>query len=191
MQIEVPASLSRAWMIDLLLTLDLLRQAKDGPVPTNGGYLLFAKSPTRRIPGAFCELRLYDDPAIKLEGNLWSQLESLDRTFGDVNRPFRLKGAISEIVFPYPPLALKELLVNALVHRCYDNPDPLRIDVERNFIRIMKSRRARRSGFSTGQYQITRTDRARNSRHKGLSESGHRGSVLCCRRHGQRRLGFA
>lgn len=56
--------------------------------------------------------------------------------FATVNQPFRLKSAVSDSVYPYPPMALKELLVNALVHRAYDQPQQMKIDVDPKFIRF-------------------------------------------------------
>ncbi len=136
MEIAVPTSVTREWLKELMLKLDLLREVKGELSPTNGGYLLFAQSPRKCLAGAFCELHLNGDPPTRVDGNLWSQLETLDRTFGDLNQPFRLKGQVSEVVYPYPRLALKELFVNALVHRSYSGSEPLRIEVDRNFIRM-------------------------------------------------------
>jgi hypothetical protein len=63
-------------------------------------------------------------------------LETLNELFATVNKPFRLKAGVSESVYPYPPLALKELLVNALVHRRYDHDEPLTVDLDGAFIRF-------------------------------------------------------
>jgi hypothetical protein len=53
-----------------------------------------------------------------------------------VNSPFRLKGNVSQDVTPYPPLALKEIIVNALVHRDYEKPQDIQIDVTPTGIQI-------------------------------------------------------
>jgi predicted HTH transcriptional regulator len=39
--------------------------------------------------------------------------------------------------YPYPQLALKELLVNALVHRSYEQGERLRIDIDEKFLRLL------------------------------------------------------
>ncbi|MCE5309149.1 MAG: SIR2 family protein [Acidobacteriales bacterium] len=136
MQIDIPVNVTRAWLQHQMEQLDLLRRTDSGVQLTNASYLMFARNPARRITGAECHL--YIDGEEKLvEGNLWTQLEALTELFTEVNRPFRLKGAVSESVYPYPPLALKELLVNTLVHRAYDVREPLRIGVDSKFIRLV------------------------------------------------------
>ncbi len=138
MKMNTPGSISKEWLIERMLQLDLLKKVDATPRPTNGGYLLFALNPIRRVPGAGCEI-VIDGSSRRLDGNLWSQRERADEIFAEVNRPFRLKGSISEIVYPYPELALKELLINALVHRSYESGEPLRIDVEHAFIRLVNT----------------------------------------------------
>jgi hypothetical protein len=136
MQIGVPTFVSREWLIAMLTQLDLMKMVDSVPKPTNAGYLLFAVSPSLRIPGAGCDVHI-DGECRDLTGNLWSQRERVSEFFAEVNGPFRLKGTISEIVYPYPLLSLKELLVNALVHRSYDAGERLRVDIDEKFIRIV------------------------------------------------------
>lgn len=135
-KVDTPSTITREWLIERMLQLDLLKLVGQRYVPTHGGYLLFAETPSKRIPGAFCEL-VVEGETRRLDGNLWSQRERLDEVFAEMNKPFRLKGTISEIVYPYPVLALKELLVNALVHRSYDAGEALKIELEASFIRMI------------------------------------------------------
>jgi predicted HTH transcriptional regulator len=136
MQIDVPTTVSREWLTARLEALDLVRHTESGLCPTNAGYLLFALRPTNRIPSAACTLALHGEEERVVEGNLWSQMDMLIDLFATVNQPFRLKSAVSDSVYPYPPMALKELLVNALVHRAYDQAQQLRIDIDPKFIRF-------------------------------------------------------
>jgi hypothetical protein len=137
MQIELPATISRAWLEERMEELDLLRRTASGLRPTNAGYLMFASAPTRRVPGAGCVLRFKGDADRVIDGNLWRQMDIVTELLTELNRPFRLKSTVSESVFPYPPLALKELVVNALVHRSYDSDTPLTIDIEEMFVRFL------------------------------------------------------
>lgn len=137
MAVPVPRSpIARDWMVETLCRLDLAYRSDGVTVPTVAGYLLFADQPNRRIRSGVASVRIEGREEAPLTGNLWSQLEALTALVDDVNRPFRLKGAVSEDVFPYPKLALKELIVNALVHRSYDGDHVLAFDVEPTFIRI-------------------------------------------------------
>ena len=135
-KVNTPGVITREWLIQRMLQLDLFKLVGEQHVPTHGGYLLFAETPSKRIPGAFCEL-VVDGETRQITGNLWSQRERLDELFAEMNQPFRLKGAVSEIVYPYPVLALKELLVNALVHRSYEVGEALKIELEPSFIRMV------------------------------------------------------
>ena len=40
-----------------------------------------------------------------------------------------MKGAVSHTAFPYPPLALKELLTNLIAHRSYVDEKPAQISL--------------------------------------------------------------
>ena len=70
-----------------------------------------------------------ENESIKVGGNLWEQLDQATTLLSRVNRPFRMKGAVSHIAYPYPPLALKELLTNLIAHRSYVDDEPARIAI--------------------------------------------------------------
>jgi len=65
-----------------------------------------------------------------IEGHLYNQLNEITDALTWVNKPFRLKGETSENVYPYPTLALKEVIVNSLVHRDYSIEEPVVIEVK-------------------------------------------------------------
>jgi predicted HTH transcriptional regulator len=138
--ISVPSKIEETF--EMARTLNLVRKDKTGTsFITNAGLLLFALKPQQLFPSAKTIIRFEGSPQwlskilgdVTLtdnyfektaEGNLWSQLDTIDEALASVNRPFRLKEGESKDVLPYNPRALKEVVVNALVHRDYENQEP-------------------------------------------------------------------
>ena len=157
--IQVPLVRDNNWFLQLLCDQELASRTEEGDIfPTVGGYLLFAETPRYHVGPAQVIVRLkgspewlesvfdisYDDAesdekAIEqvIEGNLWGQLEEIYALLSRVNRSFLLKeGRHSKSVFPYPPDALREIVVNALVHRDYEEDEPIVIEIEETCIRV-------------------------------------------------------
>ena len=88
------------------------RVAKEGVLFTHGFCASPSCTPSRAaiLTGQYIH-RMEDS------GNLWSQLNALTDLLALVNVSFRLKEEISRTAYPYDSLALKEVVVNALVHR--------------------------------------------------------------------------
>ena len=147
------------WVIQLLCDQELaLRTEGEDIFPTVGGYLLFAETPQSHIQSAQVIVRVKGNPEwveevfgdvgeadeiidnqMKqiIEGNLWLQLEEIYVLLSHVNRSFLLKeGQHSKPVYPYPPDALREIVVNALVHRDYEKDEPIVIEIEQTCIRV-------------------------------------------------------
>ncbi|GAP98052.1 ATP-binding protein [Leptolyngbya sp. NIES-2104] len=137
LQINVPSPVTREWLIQQMCKYDLAVQQDEEIQPTIAGYLLFATNPDNQIAGAVVRLQIDGEESVRvIRGNLWYQQELITDILEEINRPFRLKGTISETVRPYPVIALKELLVNALVHRQYEDSRTVTIHIGANFIRI-------------------------------------------------------
>ena len=157
--IQVPPVRDSNWFLQLLCDRDLATRTKEGDVfPTVGGYLLFAEIPQHHLQSAQVIVRLkggaewlesvfdvsdddaeLDEEVIEpvIEGNLWGQLEDIYTLLSRVNRSFLLKeGRHSRYVYPYPPDALREIVVNALVHRDYEKDEPILIEIEETHIRV-------------------------------------------------------
>jgi ATP-dependent DNA helicase RecG len=98
--------------------------------PTQAALLLFGKDPLFFIPGAYIQYVRYDGTSQadeplrdrRFSGDLLSVLRGLDELAEDLAqaRPAAVAGLAEQMVFDYPPRALHELLVNAVIHRNYD-----------------------------------------------------------------------
>lgn len=98
--------------------------------PTNASLLLFGKDPLIFMPGAYIQYVRYEgttlaDPPVRdrrLTGDLLSVLRGLDQLAQDIStaRPVAAEGLAERMVYDYPPRALHELFVNAVIHRNYE-----------------------------------------------------------------------
>ena len=156
--IRMPFSVDDDWVIQRLCDQDLVVRTEAGEIfPTVGGYLLFAARPQNHIQSAQVVVRVTGNPEWlesvfndssddneiigdyierTIEGNLWNQLDEIFDILSLVNQPFLLKGEISTTVQPYPPAALREIIVNALVHRDYTQSKPIVIEIRQTDIRV-------------------------------------------------------
>lgn len=104
--------------------------------PTHAGILLFGKNPRFYLPGAYVQylklpgIDLTDLPEDQAEvsGDLHTVLRELDgRLRLLIQTTMRPVSALEEILLPdYPEWALRELLMNAVMHRNYDSNSPIR-----------------------------------------------------------------
>ena len=160
LKLGIPQHVDRTWITEQLFNLNLAAREAKPPAEwlTNAGLLLFGKQPERYIPSALTRIKAIGSPEWltrmrqpiqstidgsdgltfdgMINGNLWEQFEQITHFLGTFNRPFRLKGEVSESVVPYPPLALKEVIVNALVHRDYRASGNIVIVVTSSSIKI-------------------------------------------------------
>lgn len=153
--ISAPSEPSPEWLIECARTANVLE--KQGPECTIAGILLFGNQPEAHIKSAKIIVRFNGEKQwlsrviralegtanhdatsfeIVISGNLWQQIDRLNEILGVINRPFRLKGAIAEDVFPYAPIALRELLTNLIVHRDYASSEIAIISISAEGIRF-------------------------------------------------------
>lgn len=114
--------------------------------PTYAGILLFGKNPRFFLPGAYVQylklpgIELTDLPEDQAEvsGDLLSVLRELEgRLRLLIHTTMRAVSALEEKLLPdYPEWALRELLMNAVMHRNYDSNTPIRFYVFSDHIEI-------------------------------------------------------
>ena len=105
--------------------------------PTNAGVILFGKDPLGWLPGAYLQFVGFDGQTLASDV-LWERQLS-----GDLLTVVREIGAIIDLqvnskpvpdsllhernLVEYPSLALRELILNAVLHRSYESTGPVRV----------------------------------------------------------------
>ncbi len=107
--------------------------------PTNAGVLLFGKDPFSFFPGAYVQYVQYSgksqaDEVLqerRIGGDLLDILRDLNRLGLEIaeERPIQRPDLSEAAVFDYPPKAMRELFMNAVIHRNYeDSTTPVMIN---------------------------------------------------------------
>ena len=116
--------------------------------PTNAAVLLFGKNPTHFIPGAYIQYVDFDglDNAgaivneYAFKGNLCNELPKLD-TFIETSiakrRPVPVSALREKTVYEYPKWSIRELLMNAIMHRDYQGNAPVKFYQYRDRLEIV------------------------------------------------------
>lgn len=110
---------------------DLRRNA-----PTHAGMILFAKDLLGWLPHAYVQYVHFDgadlssDPLSekRFQGDLLSVIRDMNSFVSLITRtrPERVSALEERLVSDYPEAAVRELLMNAILHRAYDSSSPVR-----------------------------------------------------------------
>ncbi len=116
---------------------------------TNAGVLLFAQDPLNWIPGAVIQYVRYEGDALdtdvlderRFDGDLITVLRELDGFLRTLfhSQPEPVSPLKEENRTPYPMLAVRELLMNAVMHRDYESNAPIRLYWFRDRIEIQNA----------------------------------------------------
>ncbi|WP_213772876.1 SIR2 family protein [Bradyrhizobium sp. dw_78] len=156
-----PGQIDAGWIEEMTDRLDLVRPIGATKAPTLAGWLLFARNPSNEFkqarvefrasgPGSWLQSRFGNDAELEsggqegdfvvrrtITGNLWSQLDTLIDLLALVNFQFRLKAEVSRTVSAYNAIAIKEMIVNAIVHRDYDRDEAIQVEVQPRSITVI------------------------------------------------------
>lgn len=105
--------------------------------PTNAGMLVFAIDPLDLFPGAKLQFVQFDgldlaDEVISekvFTGNLITLLAELDIFLKGrfTQKPVPISDLREQLIYDFPPEAVRELLMNAIAHRDYQSTSPIRL----------------------------------------------------------------
>lgn len=104
--------------------------------PTNAGVLLFSAQSRAFFPGAYLQYVRYAGDSASSEvlrereiaGDLLTVMREIDGLANEIagSRPISTgQGTAERVVYDYPPRALHELLMNAVIHRSYESNTPI------------------------------------------------------------------
>ena len=105
--------------------------------PTNAGVILFGKNPLAWLPGAYLQLVSFDGVELsddvrwerQLSGDLLTVLREISPMIElhVTSRPLGDSLLHELSVFEYPHQALREIVINAVLHRSYESTGPVRV----------------------------------------------------------------
>ncbi len=116
--------------------------------PTNAGILLFGLNPEFYLPGAYIQYVKFDGEQMtddvsfekKFSGALATELSALDDFIKSnilKSKPKRVGSLQEQTIANYPYWALRELVMNAIMHRSYESNSPIYVYEFSNRIEII------------------------------------------------------
>ncbi len=127
-----------------LLHYKILIEEHQRIYPTLGGLLLFGKNPQTYFPESFVICSHFQGntgrtaiAAKDCTGNLFMQVnDSINFVISRLNQQFKIEKTKRQQQLEIPEIALREIIINAIVHRDYTLPSPIKIAIYDNRIEI-------------------------------------------------------
>lgn len=123
--------------VEMLKSYHLLVEEQSHQWPSVGGLLLFNREPQRFFSEAFIICTRFASHRSRqvlatqdAGGNLFQQFDlAFDFVANSVQRSFRIRGKRREETYEIPMVAVREALLNAIVHRNYRLPGPIKLAI--------------------------------------------------------------
>jgi Predicted transcriptional regulator containing an HTH domain and an uncharacterized domain shared with the mammalian protein Schlafen len=127
---------------DILLSYHLITQEHSSVYPTVGGMLLFGKEPQKHFTESFVLCSHFAGTSgrnvvatLDATGTLFEQFETAyNFIVGRLNTAFTIQGPKRDEQLEIPAVAIREVLLNAIVHRNYHIQAPIKIAIYDNRI---------------------------------------------------------
>ncbi len=145
---------------DVLKSYEILSEQHSQIYPTVSGLLLFGKEPQKYLTECyvlcshFSGIKGREAIASQVcKGTLYEQFDTAyDFVVGRLQKSYTIKGKQREERLEIPPVAIREVLMNALLHRNYHLKSPVKIAIYDNRIEIFSP------GVFPGPIDITQLD---------------------------------
>jgi ATP-dependent DNA helicase RecG len=135
---------------DLTIQLAALRFYHLGKnCPTNAGAIVFGKDPLNYFPGAYVQFVRFDGESLgdevaeqkQFKGNLIVLLRELNSFVNGrfTQKPVKISALREQLIWDFPEDAVRELLINSILHRDYQSNQPVRFYQFSNRIEIQNS----------------------------------------------------
>ncbi len=129
---------------DVLRSYEIITQEHTTDYATVAGMLLFGKSPQQFLSEAYvlcCHFSNFKDreaiASRTCKGTLFEQFnESFDFIMERINKSFKIESKKREEHWEIPPIAIREVLMNAILHRNYHIHAPIKISIYSDRIEI-------------------------------------------------------
>lgn len=127
---------------DVMRSYDIIKKEHITDYATTAGILLFGKSPQKFLSEAYilcCHFSDFKDreaiASRTCNGTLFEQFDaSFDFIMERINKSFKIEKRKREEHWEIPPIAIREVLMNAILHRNYHINAPIKISIYSNRI---------------------------------------------------------